>query len=284
MRKALRWAGFGLAGLLALLLIAALAIFAISETALRKKHEAQAERLQAPDTARLAEAPQMAAVHGCTSCHGAGLAGKMMDIPAFVARAIAPNLPAIAAKASDQQLAAAIRQGIGHDGRALYIMPSAQYSRLTDAEVATLVAWIRSLPAVPGLAGKVKPGPMGRIGMVFGSFGSVRELVPVYRAQLPVAIAGHEPGRHLAATACAECHGPALAGQDNPFGPAPDLAVAAGYDLAQFTALMRRGVTPGGNKLGLMGEVARDDFVHLRDEQIAALHAYLTARAKLSGG
>jgi len=283
--KLLRWTAYGLGGLLALLLVAAAAVFVLSESKLRKRYDAEAERL--PPTpasaAGIAEAARMAKVHGCSSCHGEGLTGHVMDIPAFVARVVAPNIPEIAARASDQQLAAAIRQGIGHDGRALYIMPSPQYSRFTDAETAALIAWIRTLPRGGGVSGKMSPGPMGRLELAGGGFESSRDLVATYRQQVPLTLAGFEKGRHIAATGCAECHGPALYGQENAFGPAPDLRVAAGYDLDQFKTLLRHGVTPGGKPLGIMADVAKEGLTHLTDAEIAALHAYLQARAKKLG-
>ena len=284
MRKALRWMGIGLGSLLALLLVAALVIFALSEVALRERHTASAEALAPPSPDLLADAPRQARVLGCTNCHGEGLGGKVMaEIPG-VLRIVAPNIPQVAAKASDQQLAAAIRQGIGHDGRALFVMPSPQLSRLTDAEVSALVAWIRALPAAAGEIGKVDVGPLGRAALVFGKLKSAPDLLPEYRRQVPIALGKeHEKGRHTAATACAECHGPALFGQEMPFGMAPDLNLAGGYDLAQFKALLRTGRPPSGKKLDMMEEVAVKDFVHLTDAEIAALHAYLEARARKLG-
>jgi mono/diheme cytochrome c family protein len=208
----------------------------------------------------------------------------MFDAPG-VARVFAPNITEVAAKSSDQQLAAAIRQGIGHDGRGLFIMPSPQYSRLTDRETAALVGWIRTLPRAQGQARGLSAGPIGRLGLVTGAFKPAPAGVAEYRTQAPVALDPvHEAARHLAATACSECHGPALmGGSAGPGEKAPDLRVAAGYDLAQFRTLMRSGRPPDGRDLGLMATVAKADFSHLTDAEIDALHAYLAARAKRLG-
>jgi hypothetical protein len=43
---------------------------------------------------------------------------------------------------------------------------------------------------------------------------------------------------------------------------------------------MRTGVAMDGKTKGLMSEVARENFTSFTDEDIAALHAYLTARAE----
>jgi mono/diheme cytochrome c family protein len=286
MRKALRWAGIGLGTLVALLLAAAIIVFIWSEIILGRGYAAEPEALPAPSAAERAEAPRLARMLGCLSCHGDGLRGKLMFDAPGVARVFAPNLTEVAAKANDQQLAAGIRQGIGHDGRPLFIMPSPMYSRLTDRETASLVDWIRTLPRTPGQTRGLSAGPIGRLGLVLGSFRPAPEGVAEYRTQVPITLGPeHEPARHVAATNCAECHGPSLmGGSAGPDEKAPDLRVTAGYDAAQFRALMRTGRPPSGKDLGLMSEVAKNDFSHMTDAEIDGLHAYLVARAKRLGG
>jgi mono/diheme cytochrome c family protein len=286
MRKALRWFGIGLASLLALLLVAALVVLAWSEMILRKDYVAAPETLAAPSPAQLADAPRQARVLGCLSCHGEGLKGKLMFDAPGVARVFAPNLTEVAAKASDQQLAAGIRQGIGHDGRGLYIMPSAMFSRLDDGQTAAMVAWIRTLPRAEGQTRGLSSGPIGRLLLVLGKFRPVPDVVAEYRSQAPIELGReHAAGRHLAAIGCSECHGPALmGGSAGPDEKAPDLRVVAGYDAAQFKTLMRTGRPPDGRDLGLMTTVGKNDFSHLTDAEIDALYAYLTARAKRLGG
>lgn len=285
MRKALRWAGIGLGAVVALLLLAALVIFAWSEMILRKGYEAAPEPLPRPSAAEAAEAPRLARVLGCLSCHGEGLKGKLMFDAPGVAKVFAPNLTEVAAKASDQQLAAGIRQGIGHDGRALFVMPSPMYSRLDDRQTAALVAWIRTLPRAEGQTKGLSAGPIGRLGIVRGTFRPTPEIVAEYRSQVPIDLGPeHRAARHLAATACSECHGPALmGGSAGPDEKAPGLDVVAGYDPAQFRTLMRTGRPPDGRDLGLMTIVGRNDFSHLTDAEIDALYAYLVARAKRLG-
>jgi mono/diheme cytochrome c family protein len=286
MRKALRWAGIGLGGLIALLILTAIVIFVWSEIILRRDYAAAPEILPALGASEKAEAPRLARVLGCLSCHGEGLKGKLMFDAPGVARVFAPNITEVAAKSTDQQLAAGIRQGIGHDGRSLFIMPSPMYSRLTDKETAALVGWIRTLPRAEGQTKGLRAGPIGRLGLVIGSFRPGPEGVAEYRTRMPIALGPeHEPARHMTATNCAECHGPALmGGSAGPDEKAPDLSVAAGYDAAQFRTLMKTGRPPSGKDLGLMSEVARNDFSHLTDAEIDALHAYLVARAKRLGG
>jgi cytochrome c553 len=285
MRRALRWLGIGLGALLALLLVLAVVVLAWSELILRRDYAAAAERLPQPSAAEMAEAPRRARVLGCLSCHGEGLKGQLMFDAPGVVRVFAPNLTEVAAKASDQQLAAGLRQGIGHDGRGLFIMPSAMYSRLDDREAAALVRWIRTLPRAEGQTKGLSAGPMGRLLLVLGQFRPVPDVVAEYRTQVPIDLGPeHAGGRHLAATACSECHGAALmGGSAGPDDKAPGLDVAAGYDARQFRTLMRTGRPPTGRDLGLMTTVAKSDFSHLTDAEIDGLHAYLVARAKRLG-
>lgn len=285
MAKILRWAGIGAAILFGLLLLAAAYVYFVSGRALSRSYDAAPETLPQPTAAQLADAPRQLRIAGCVSCHGEGLKGKLMVDDPAVGRFWAPNLTELAARSSDQQLAAAIRQGIGTDGRALFIMPSAMYSRWSDGEVAALIAHIRSLPREGSRTPALSVGPLGRLGVAIGSFRPVPEKIEEYKTNWPHQLGPQlAEGRRLAATGCSECHGPALSGMTMEEGTVtPDLAVVGGYDLDQFKTLLRTGVTPAGDKLGLMQEVALNDFSHLTDAEMEALHAYLVARAERVG-
>ena len=281
MATALRWLGYFIAFLILLALLAAAWVWIASERAVGRGYEGVTERLATPTAAQLADGDRQLKVLGCYSCHGDGLRGQLMFAEPNVADVHAPNLTLVAAKASDQQLARAIRQGIGADGRALFVMPSAQYSRLDDGEVAALIAAIRALPAGGQQTPSIKLGPLGRVGVVTGKLPAQPQQVEHYRNNMPADL-GPEfgAGRKLAMINCAECHGASFGGgEPKPGTKAPDLVVAGAYDLPEFRKLMRTGVPTGNRKLGLMAEVARDDFSHFTDSEIAAIHAYLKERA-----
>ena len=63
---------------------------------------------------------------------------------------------------------------------------------------------------------------------------------------------------------------------------APDLTRAAAYDLDEFKRLLRTGVAASDKKLGLMSQTSPVRFGGWSDEEIAALHRYLTRRAELA--
>jgi mono/diheme cytochrome c family protein len=278
----MRWVVRGIAGLVVLLLVAVAAIWLLSERALNAKVAGRPSHLATPSAVQLADGDRMLRTLGCANCHAEGLQGKkFIDIPG-VATIHTPNLTMVAAKASDAQLDRAIRQGIGHDGTALHIMPSQEYQFLTDEETAALIAAIRRVPR----GGQEQPANQlslkGRLGVLMGKFQNAPTLVAAYAKQpLPDLGPQTAAGRHLVQTSCSECHGADLKGREiEPGTVSADLAIAGAYDLPQFRTLLKTGVAPGNKQLGLMGDVARKDFSHLRDDEIAAIHAYLVAYAQ----
>ena len=281
MNKFARWAAYSAAGLTGIVLLSASTIYGVSAYRLGTAYEARPERLVAPTAEQRADAARQARILGCVSCHGEGLKGNLMVEVPNVVRVHAPNLTEVAARATDQELSAAIRQGIGTDGRGLFVMPSGMYSRLGDGEVAALIGWIRSLPRAEGGTDGFSAGPVGRFAIAAGKLRPVPAKLVEFSTQAPIDLGeAHAAGRRLAANTCSECHGPALFGGPTEEGTVtPDLSIAGAYDYEQFRTLMRTGEAPHGRDLGLMKKVARDDFSRFTDAELAALHGYLEARA-----
>ena len=271
-----------LLGLIALVLLAVLSVYLWSSHILGARPTPMSSKLAVPSAAQLADGPRQLHVLGCFSCHGKGLQGDVFLDEPGVAKIYAPNLTLVAAKATDQQLDQAIRQGIGHDGRSLLVMPAEGYQFMTDGEVAALVGAIRALPK----GGKDYPlpnvGPKGRIGLILGKFHTAPDLVRAFRENQAADFGPqYAKGRHIVITNCAECHGPQLHGQEvEPGVVSPDMEIAGAYDLDQCRTMLRTGVGPGGKNIGMMGRVAKNDFKYLTDEEIAEIHAYLSERAR----
>jgi mono/diheme cytochrome c family protein len=106
-------------------------------------------------------------VSGCTDCHTlfkdgpngqesvAAMkgAGQIFPLPGFPGRLVASNItpdPETGAGAwTDDQLARAIREGIGHDGRTLFpLMPYSHFRHMTDEDLASVVVYLRSLTPI----------------------------------------------------------------------------------------------------------------------------------------
>lgn len=80
-------------------------------------------------------------------------AGEVMPVTDTPGRVVAPNLtpdPETGAGLwTDDQLARAIREGIGHDGHALFpLMPYTFFRRMSDEDLASVIVYLRSLPPV----------------------------------------------------------------------------------------------------------------------------------------
>lgn len=80
-------------------------------------------------------------------------AGELMFLDGLPGRIVVPNItPDLETGAggwTDDQLARAIREGIGHDGRALFpIMPYEHYKAMSDEDLASVIVYMRSLPTV----------------------------------------------------------------------------------------------------------------------------------------
>lgn len=106
------------------------------------------------------------AVSGCVFCHGgtdwqtrgfptkpgtqgSGKSFAEEGIPFATAPNITPDPETGAGRWTDDQLARAIREGIGHDGRALFpLMPYLQYRYMSDEDLASVIVYVRSLPPV----------------------------------------------------------------------------------------------------------------------------------------
>lgn len=282
MKMVLRWTGRVLAVLILLLLLAAVYVYFASSRVMSRTYEATPEALPQPTAAQLADAPRQARILGCISCHGEGLKGDLMFEAPGVAAIWAPNLTEVAARSSNQQLAAAIRQGIGHDGRGLFVMPSGLYSRLSETEVAALIAFIRSQPKTGKPVPRLSIGPIGRLAVVQGKIRQQPERIEEFGANWPHELGPrYAAGRRIAATVCADCHMPDLLGGTMEDGEeAPNLSIAGAYDYEQFRTLMRTGKGAGGRELGLMSKISRLDLKYLTDAEIRALHDYLKARAE----
>jgi len=95
---------------------------------------------------------------------------------------------------------------------------------------------------------------------------------------LPLAVLAAEPsGEHLAFTVgCVNCHHQT----DKRVINAPPLVIVKAYSIAQFRRLMKTGVTKAGRDMAaqgsVMGFVAKEQFAHLTDAEVAALYGYLT--------
>ena len=277
MKRVLRWIGIALASVAGLAVIAYAVLYVLSEQALNRIYPVPAVTLSIPtDAESIQEGRRLATVRGCLpGCHGkAGEGAVMFDEP-VVARIVAPNLTAAAKKYSAEQLAGIIRNGVRPDGRSMLVMPSQAYATLTDQDLGRIIAFLKTMPEVPGPRASISPGPIGRLGLSIGKFKVAARHIAEDVAPAPAAGEPAKQGRYLAQTICSECHGSALQGDANPSFTSPSLRVVTAYSPEAFTRLLRTGIAVGERTVGEMTTQSKNNLSHLTDAEIAALHTYL---------
>lgn len=178
-------------------------------------------------------------VIGCFDCHsekdwkttgappvagrtGAGRSWEVDGLPWLAAPNITPDEETGAGTWTDDQLARAIREGIGHDGRALFpVMPYMSYRELSDEDLASVVVYLRSLPPVRNALPPSRiPFPLNR--SIQSLPQPLTEAVPSHDATNAV-----RHGAYLVKMGgCIDCHTPQDEGQ-----PVPGLEFAGGYKL-----------------------------------------------------
>jgi mono/diheme cytochrome c family protein len=231
--------------------------------------------------------------------HGApilpGLKGAGWDVPSaenhMPGRVFAPNLtpdPETGLGAvPDDAIARAIREGVGHDGRALFMMPWPAFRNFSDEEVASVVAYLRSLPPVK------KKRDLTEIQIPARWFmkGMPKPLeTPVAEADVSDPV---KRGKHLVEIGlCQDCHTPVNERHE----PLPGMAFAGGqefvidgtkyrsanitphpsglahYDEALFIRTMRTG-NIGGRRLAPI--MPWREVGNLTDEDLKAVWAFL---------
>lgn len=255
--------------------------------------------------ARLQRGEYLANSVGCLYCHsphdwskpddpilpGMAGAGEQLPYTDLPGKVYAPNLTPDKETGSgtwtDDMLARSVREGIGHDGRALFgIMPFAHYRSMPDEDLASIIVYLRSLPAVRN--------SVPRTEIIFPVKYIMRNAPePVTSVPPPDVSDPVKRGRFLVnLIGCTDCHTPVdahhvpIAGLEFSGGQvfhAPWGTVASGnltpdpsgipyYDEAMFIKAMRTG-NVGVRELNKT--MPWSALTKLTDQDLAAILAYL---------
>ena len=272
MKKFLKWLGFVVLGLIAVLVLALVYMnFAFNRAMARTYVVAETLSVSLPtDPNEIAEGKRLAQLTGCVACHGENLEGGLVvDIPG-AARFIAPNISKLLPSYSDAQLVGLLRRGVKLDGTGAWLMPSQMFQHLHDDDLARVVAWLRTVPARDGTTERTKVYMMGRTIVALGGFKSAAQQI---KEQTGPGIDTSGRGAYLVMNLCSECHGQDLKGEEA--AKAPSLVVAKGYSADDFTRLMYTGIGLGGRTFELMTPTAKVRFSHLTPAEIEAIRGFL---------
>jgi hypothetical protein len=246
------------------------------------------------------------ALSGCIYCHSphdwkapgtpfvAGMEGSgdvqpYADLPG---RIVAPNLTPDpetgAGKWTDDELARAIREGIGHDGRALFpMMPYPRFREMSDEDLASVIVYLRSLPPVRHELPKTE--------IIFPVRYLIRNAPEPLTAPVSDGVIASDPvkyGAHLVNLAgCSDCHTPQVEGKDVPgmefaggwplVGPwgnvasaniTPDATGIIYYDENFFVNVLRTGQVNGQPLSPIMPVMV---YKNLNDSDLKSMFAYL---------
>jgi mono/diheme cytochrome c family protein len=246
------------------------------------------------------------ALSGCIFCHsphdwnapgiplkpGKEGSGEVEPYAGLPGRIVAPNLtpdPETGAdRWTDDQFARAIREGVGHDGRALFpLMPYTHYHQMSDEDLASVIVYLRSLPPVRNAL-----PPTEIMFPVKYLIRSVPEPVTSPIPDLPATTPQVDRGAYLVSMAgCSDCHTPQEKGQAIPgmafaggfpfVGPwgnvstaniTPDPSGIPYYDEALFVRVMRTGAVQARPLNPIMPVAV---YRNLTDDDLKAMFAYL---------
>jgi mono/diheme cytochrome c family protein len=220
-----------------------------------------------------------------------GAGGDMSVIKGLPGRVTAPNLTPDPETGvgnwSDDALARAIREGIGHDGRTLFpMMPYEHFRHLPDEDVASIVVYLRSLPAVRN--------PLPSTEIIFPVKYLIRSVPEPIEAPVapPDLSAPLKRGAYLVEIAgCIDCHTPQVHGQpvagmefgggqvfEGPWGKVasanltPDASGISYYDEDLFVQTIRTGYVKSRELNQIMPWHV---YRNMTDEDLKSIFAYL---------
>lgn len=296
MKRWIKWTGGTVGGLVLLLAGAVVVGKQMAETKRNRMVDVKVQAVPYTTEAQaLARGKYLFESRGCVDCHGANGAGRTFVNDGKGTHIAGPNItPAgVVDGYKPEDWVRTIRHGVKPDGRPLLVMPSEDYNRFTDDDVAALVGYLRSLPPQAGGKGTVElPLPA----WVLYGFNAIPDAAQRIDHSLPPAkpVAEGVTVQHGAyvANMCIGCHGEKLSGGKIPGGP-PDWPAAANItpgdgsampaykDAATFAAMMKSGKRPDGSAIKVM---PFESISKMSDVDLQALHMYLqTVPARPAG-
>lgn len=249
------------------------------------------------DPGHVAQGRYLFNTRGCATCHGEnGGGGVVIDSGAMLI--VAPNITAGANSATrayqTRDWVRTLRHGVKPNATPVMIMPSEDYSRLSDDDVAAIIGYVRQLPPVAGRAAQVQLPLMVK---VMYAFGSVRDAAEIIDHTLPPAqpVTASVTLAHGAyvAHSCIGCHGANMSGGRIPGAPAEWPATAnltpgqgsamARYPTAEaFQLMLRSGKRPDGSAISPV--MPFPALGQMNEVDVQALHAYLRTLPPLPAG
>lgn len=239
------------------------------------------------DPATLARGKHVAeSIGACAaeSCHGSDLGGGKAIEMGPVASLGAPNISGpLLASYSDGELARLVKHGIKRDGRSVIFMPVEDFNWISDADLAALISYLRTVPPVDRQGGVATVKPLGKVLDRSGklTMDVARHVDHARVASAPPPSADGSYGE-LIARGCTGCHGEQLSGGPIPGAPS-DMAVPLnltphetglkGWTYEDFDRMLAKGTRKNGKQLDPL--MPQTEYAKLDETERRALWAYL---------
>ena len=296
MKRLLKWVGYVLGGIVAIVLLIIAGVYAVSGQRINKRYPTKVETVAVPgDSVSIERGHHLVfAVGRCVSCHGDNLAGQTLVDNLLMERLASSNLTrgkgGVGSTYTNADWVRSIRYGVRSDGKPLLFMPSFVFYYFSDADLGTIIAYLNSIPPADSEKAKTRIGPIGRALSLFTDF----PLIPAERvprnttrpAAVPTGVT-KEYGEYLINTGgCRSCHTSNLSGGAKIAGVVSANLTPTGigkWSEADFMKAIRTGVRPDGRILSAV--MPWSDMKYLTDDELRAMWMYLqTVPATQKGG
>jgi mono/diheme cytochrome c family protein len=284
-RAWLKWIGVIVAGLVTLIFAVLFVVGAIGFARLNLPQSNPVTDVQVAGTPdQIAHGQKLALL--CTACHATTegrlpLDGGTRNFVGPLGMVVPPNLtPAGPLKSwSGGEIIRAIREGVANNGRALIVMPSDQFHGMSDADVQSLVAYLRSQPAVQHDTPANALSPLGMLLVGAGIFSTSAQAPITQPVVAPPAGVTVDYGKYLVGiSGCRACHGADLAGGTpggfTPVGPNLT-AIVPKWSQSDFVKTIRTGVDPTGHALTPDQMPWKLFDAMYTDDELGAIYTYL---------
>jgi mono/diheme cytochrome c family protein len=243
------------------------------------------------DSSSRARGAHLYVVHGCRDCHGADSKGRVVLDHPLLGRLVARNLTkgagGLPGDFNDEDWLRTLKHGVNRQGKPLLIMPANETTKISDEDLADIIAFCKSRPPVDNVLPGQHLGPvlLATIGLAEPAFFPAEKfdhsVRPIAHRQ-PEATAGY--GAYLT-TNCTACHQENFRGSP-PLAPGypavPDITSegrVGKWTEEQFMRTLRTGVTPDGHQI----DSTRMPWTRTRDfsdTELKAVRAFLLSLPK----
>jgi mono/diheme cytochrome c family protein len=287
LRKILKGIGITVVSLIGLAVVFYSVAYYNTTARINKKYAVDPSLIELPsDSAQLAYGARLTVTKACQECHGADLGGTVfLDDPALgliVAKNLTKGKGGLPADFDTKDWVRTLKHGVNRNGKPLLIMPSHEYTLLTERDMAAIIAYAQQVPPVDRELPDNKLKPLTYVLTALDKIPLLPAEKIDHSRKLEVEIKAEvsiEYGQYLSGS-CQGCHRPNMQGGDPiapgfPVVPNVSSSGSAGrWTEEQFITTLRTGKTPEGKELNPK-DMPWTMTTAYTDTELKALYVYL---------